>query len=59
MGIKNIHVVLIVASIVLSIFYGIWAINHDYIILAVVAFIAACGLLVYCIKFIRKTKALV
>ncbi len=59
MGIKNIHIILIVASIALSIFCGIWALNHGYIVSAWASIIMAGSLLVYCIKFIKKMKTVV
>ena len=58
MGVKHIHVVLIVVSIILSIFFGLWTLNHHYEIWAYVSFATAAGLLVYCVQFIRKIRAL-
>lgn len=56
MGIRNIHIILISASIILSVIYGAWCLNHDYIVFAWSSFIMAAGLVIYGIKFIRKTK---
>ena len=59
MGIKYIHVFLIVLSIALCLIFGLWALNHgDQIIIGYCSFALAAGLVVYCIKFIKKMKAL-
>lgn len=58
MGIKYIHVLLIAASIALSIGFGLWTLNHNYASSAVCSFIVAAGLLLYCVQFIKKMKAL-
>lgn len=58
MGIKNIHIILITASILLALGFGAWAINHDYALLGYGSLILAVGLIVYGIQFIKKLKAL-
>ena len=58
MGIKYIHVTLIVVSIILSLFFGFWALNHDYAVWGYISFATAAGLVFYCVKFIKKMKAL-
>jgi len=58
MGIKYIHVTLIVISIVLSLGFGIWALKHDDMAWGYCSFAATAGLVVYCIGFIKKIKAL-
>ena len=58
MGIKYIHVVLILVSIVLSIGFGVWTLNHDYAIWGYVSFATAVALIVYGVNFIKKMKAL-
>lgn len=58
MGIKHIHIVLIVVSVLLFMFFGFWTLKHNYNISAYGSFIIASGLVFYCIKFLRKTKAL-
>lgn len=58
MGIKYIHVTLIVVSIALCLGYGIWTLNHNYTVMAYLSFAMAVALVVYCIQFIRKMKAL-
>ena len=58
MGIKYIHVVLIVASIGLSLGFGFWTLNHSYALGAYCSFAVAVALVFYCIQFIRRMKAL-
>jgi len=58
MGIKYIHVVLIVASIFLSLGFGAWTLNHNYLLSALASFAVAIALVVYCFQFIKKMKAL-
>jgi len=58
MGIKYIHVFLIVLSIGLSLGFGLWTFNHNYAIIGYFSFALALGLVVYCVQFIQKMKAL-
>jgi len=58
MGIKYIHVTLIVVSIALSVGFGLWTLNHDESALGFASFAVAAGLFVYCVQFVRKMKAL-
>jgi hypothetical protein len=58
MGIKYIHVVLIIVSILLSIGFGFWTLNRNYTASGYVSFAVAVGLIIYCVQFIRKMKAL-
>ncbi len=58
MGIKYIHVTLIVVSIVLCLGFGFWALNHDYTVWGYCSFAIAVGLVIYCVKFIRKMRTL-
>ena len=58
MGIKYIHVILIVISILLSLGFGFWALIHGYGLGGYGSFAVAFGLIVYCVQFIRKMKAL-
>ena len=58
MGIKYIHVTLIVVSIALFLGFGFWALNHDDAAWGYGSFAMAVGLTVYCVKFIQKMKAL-
>jgi hypothetical protein len=58
MGIKYIHVTLIVVSILLCMGFGLWTLNHYSSLWAVGSFAAGAGLTVYCAPFIKKMKAL-
>ena len=58
MGIKYIHVVLIVVSILLSLGFGLWTLNHNYTASGHCSFAIAIGLIFYCVQFIKKMKAL-
>jgi hypothetical protein len=58
MGIKYIHVVLILVSIGLSIGFALWTLNHHDALSSYCSFAVAVGLIVYCVSFIRKMKAL-
>ena len=58
MGIKYIHVVLIVLSILLCICFGLWTLNHNYEMIGYGSFLIAIALSVYCVLFIKKMKAL-
>ncbi len=58
MGIKYIHVILIVVSIALSLGFGLWTLNHNDTVIGYASFAVALGLVVYCVQFIRKMKAL-
>jgi hypothetical protein len=58
MGIKNIHIILIAASVLLSLVFGFWAVTHDYNTLGYISFALAIGLIVYGIQFLKKAKVL-
>ncbi len=58
MGIKYIHVTLIVVSIALCLGFGLWALNHDYAPLGYCSFVLAVGLIIYCVKFIQQMRTL-
>ena len=58
MGIKYIHVFLIVLSIALCFVFGLWTLDHHYAIIGYCSFVIAVGLIVYCLQFIKKMKAL-
>ncbi len=58
MGIKNIHIVLISASSVVALAFGLWALGHDLAILGLTSILAGGGLIIYCLSFIRKAKTL-
>lgn len=61
MSLKAFHLVFIVAAIALAGVVGAWAWGHrtvgsSYLMLAVVCFAAAAGLVVYGIWFVKKLK---
>jgi len=58
MDLKYIHVTLIVVSILLSLGFGLWALMHYYTASGVCSFAVAVGLIIYCVKFIKKMKVL-
>jgi len=58
MGIKYIHVILIIVSILLSLGFGLWTLNHDFMAWGYCSFVIAVALIIYCVKFIQKMKAL-
>jgi hypothetical protein len=58
MGIKNIHLLLIVVSIILSLGFGFWTLSHHYTAWGYFSFILALLLIIYCVQFIKKMKAL-
>jgi uncharacterized membrane protein HdeD (DUF308 family) len=58
MGIKNIHILLISASSLVSLLFGYWALNHNYTGLGYVSLGLGIALIVYGIQFIKKAKDL-
>jgi hypothetical protein len=58
MGIKYIHVTLIIVSIALSLGFGLWNLNHDYAAWGYFSFAIAAGLVIYCVQFVKKMKVL-
>jgi len=56
MGIKNIHVILIVASILFFLGFGFWGFKNDQALYAYCSFPAAIMLIVYCVKFIKQMR---
>ena len=58
MGIKNIHILLISASSLLALVFGVWGLNNDYKVLAYCSLAAAVGLIVYGVQFVKKAKVL-
>ena len=58
MGVKNIHVVLIAVSILLSFGFGLWLIAHSFTAWGCLSFAITVALLIYCVDFIRKMKVL-
>ena len=58
MGIKNIHIILITASVLVCLFFGFWSVNNAHVWWGVTAFVVAAALTVYGINFIKKAKTL-
>ncbi len=58
MGIKNIHIALISASIILSVLFGLWSLTHAYQVLGCVSLLAGVALVFYGINFIKKVRAI-
>jgi len=65
MSLKDFHIVFIISSIVLLFGFGFWAIQQYqqnqifcYVWTAVISFIAALGLIVYELKFLKKMRSL-
>jgi hypothetical protein len=58
MGIKYIHLILVIVSIALCLDFGVWTLNHNYTTWAVCSFVVTLGLIIYCVKFIKKMKGL-
>ena len=58
MGIKNIHIVLIVASVLLCLFFGLWSVNNAHGPWGIIAFVTAIALGIYGITFVKKAKTL-
>jgi len=58
MGIKNIHIILITASVLVCLFFGFWSFNNAHSQWGIVSFVVAAALTVYGINFIKKSKTL-
>lgn len=65
MTLKNIHIIFINLSIVVTIGFGVWSIRYaqdtqkaGYLAAGVAAFMAAVGLLVYRFQFLKKANRL-
>lgn len=58
MGIKNIHIILIAASVLVCLFFGFWSVNNAHVGWGATAFAVAAALTVYGINFIKKAKTL-
>ena len=61
MSLRHFHIIFIVASILLSIFFGLWALQMysqentgGYLMTAISSFACAAGLAVYAVYFVRK-----
>ncbi len=58
MGIKNIHIILITASVLVCVLFGFWSVNNARVGWGITAFVVAAALIVYGISFIKKAKTL-
>ena len=58
MGIKNIHIVLIVASILVCLFFAIWSVKNVHGSWGIIAFVTAVALGIYGVGFVKKAKTL-
>ncbi len=58
MGIKNIHIALISASIILGVAFGLWSLQNAYPLLGYASLAAAVALVFYGINFLKKAKTL-
>ena len=64
MSLKTIHILFIVASILLAVFMGIWAIvafrsplgSSGHLATGLVSCLVAMGLSLYAVSFVRKTR---
>lgn len=59
MSLKWFHIVFISLSIVLSVWFGIWGLFNDQIVLGSLALAASAGLVVYGNRFLAKVRDLV
>lgn len=56
MGLKSIHLLLILLSIGLSGFLGFWCTQQHHQFLAIISYVASAIMLVYAIYFIKKVS---
>ena len=54
MGLKGFHIVFIIASILLSFGFALWANQHSFMITAIISFLIGISLIVYGIYFMKK-----
>ncbi len=58
MGIKNIHIALIIVSTILAGIFGMWGLNHNFKGLGYASLAASFALLLYGVYFFKKVKML-
>jgi hypothetical protein len=58
MGIKNIHIVLISASVLLAAVFGLWSLKNAHNAWAIMSFAVAIGLIAYGMSFVKKARRL-
>ena len=63
MSLRAFHVLFVVASILLSIGFGVWCLNSPlargnqlYLAIGILSFVISVGLMIYAVKFLRKVK---
>jgi hypothetical protein len=54
MSLKAFHLLFITLSIVLTVFFGMWAFSMQHAVVGVLSFISGAGLVVYEVRFVRK-----
>ncbi|MDE0587476.1 MAG: hypothetical protein OSB64_03960 [Candidatus Marinimicrobia bacterium] len=57
MSIKTFHIIFIILSIVITIWFGLWEWDRS-ILLAIVSFLAGSGLVIYGIQVLKKFKTI-
>ena len=57
MSIKTFHIIFIILSIVITIWFGLWEWDRS-ILLAIVSFLAGLGLVIYGIQVLKKFKTI-
>ena len=58
MGVKNIHLALIIIAFIFSLVFGVWSLTKMGTVWAYASFAAALGLGIYGVQFIKKLKVL-
>ena len=58
MGIKNIHIVLIAASVFICLVFGLWSAQNAHGPWGMASLALAAGLVVYGVGFVKKAKTL-
>jgi len=57
MSIKTFHIIFIILSIIITIWFGLWEWDRS-ILLAIVSFLAGLGLVIYGIQVLKKFKTI-
>ena len=58
MSLKWFHIVFISLSVVLSLWFGLWGLFNDQVVLGVISLVASAGLVVYGNHFLAKIRKL-
>ncbi|MBS4028708.1 MAG: hypothetical protein KGZ58_08720 [Ignavibacteriales bacterium] len=56
MSLKTFHIFFISLSVLTAIGFGVWLLNENAPVFAVLSFLSGIGLIVYGISFLRKLK---